>query len=411
MTLSPVDSPLAKWGFSEWLAACTVSGEAYQVPELDDVNDAVIRMDGKEVVNFAGIGILGWQHDPQVRRVFAESAEAYGLAVGGSRMVQGVSRPHLELESLLAEVTGKESALTFGTGMLANVGFVNAMAARFSFNDRPGVDNSDMVFVLDRDSHWSMWKAAEKAELGRQLVTFRHNDTAHLRQVLHKHRGKRLVVGFETVYSADGTIAPVGEILDLCEEYEAVSYADDANGFLVYGHGERRFAQQYEDLSRVTFRMVTFSKSIGLSGGAVAGPADAMEAFQYLSGTSMFTANVQPPTASAVSHVMRRMLQDPSVMGGYLDRIDRMRERLIAIGCVINETPTYVTSISVGSDDIAVRVRQDFLDRGYLVPMFRYPAVKKNRAVIRLLLNNRLSEDHLEGFIGTLSELKQKYGF
>jgi 5-aminolevulinate synthase/8-amino-7-oxononanoate synthase len=105
------------------------------------------------------------------------------------------------------------------------------------------------------------------------------------------------------------------------------------------------------------------------------------------------------------------MRQDPSIMEHYLDRVDRLRARLVEIGCTVNPTPTYVISIPVGSRDTAVKVRTDFLRRGYLVPMFGYPAVKKNEAVIRLMMNNRISDADLEGFIDTLAELKKTHGF
>jgi 5-aminolevulinate synthase/8-amino-7-oxononanoate synthase len=380
-------------------------------PELDGVNDAVVSIGGRKMVNLSGIGILGWQHDPDVRHAFTEAAQNYGLVVGGSRIVQGISRPHLELEQLVAGITGQQKALTYATGMLANVGLVNAMSARFSFDDRGGVDNSDMVLVLDRDSHWSMWKAAERFERGRTLLTFRHNDAGHLARVLARLGGRRVVVGFETVYSSDGSMAPVGEILDVCEEAGAVSFADDANGFMVYGNGGHRFAREYEDLRRVTFSMVTFGKSVGLAGGALAGPADAIDAFRYLSGTSMFTTNLQPPTAGAIVSVLRRMLSQPGIMEDYLDRVDRLRQQLAGIGATISPTPTYITSILIGDHDVAVRVRDEFLERGYLVPVFGYPAVKKGHAVIRLMVNNRLSDEHLDGFVAVLAELKQKYGF
>ncbi|ONH49611.1 aminotransferase class I/II [Frankia sp. CcI49] len=405
------EAALARWGFSEWIAQTRRTGEFIDTPELDGVNDAVISVDGRPMVNFSGIGILGWQHDPEVRRVFAAAAAEYGLVVGGSRLVQGLSRPHLELERLVAEITGKEKALTFATGLLANFGFVHAMKARFSFADEPGVNNADMVLVLDRDSHWSMWKAADGFKYGRNLFDFEHNDVAELRKLLAELGDRRVVVGFETVYSSDGSMAPVGEILDACEEFGAVSFVDDANGFMAYGNGGHRFAAEYEALRRATFRMVSFGKAVGLSGGAVVGPADAIDAFRFLSGTSIFTTNIQPPTAQAITHVLERMRRDPSVMERYLDRIDRLRERLIAVGCTINSTPTFVTSIAVGSNETAVRVRRDFLERGYLVPMFVYPAVRRNEAVIRLLVNNRLSDEQLDGFVETLAELRTIHGF
>jgi 8-amino-7-oxononanoate synthase len=162
VALSLMDSALAKWGFTEWVNASRQSCELYDPPVLNGLNDAVVDIKGRKLANFAGIGFLGWQHDSGVLTNFIEAAANYGLVTGGSRMTAGVSGPHLDVESLLCEITGKERALTFASGLLANVGFVNAMSSRFSFASGIGVDNADMVFVLDRDSHWSMWKAAEK---------------------------------------------------------------------------------------------------------------------------------------------------------------------------------------------------------------------------------------------------------
>lgn len=401
--------PIDRWGFSG-LARAARPLSAFLTPQLDGVNDAEISVGGRKLVNLAGIGILGWQHDPQVRRVFADTAATYGLVVGGSRMAQGISRPHRDLEALMCRITGRTGALTFATAMLANVGFVQAMTTLFSVAGTE-VDNTGTVLVLDRDSHWSMWKAAERLRPGSTLLAFRHNDPADLRRVLERTRGRKVVVGFETVYSADGSVAPVGEILDLCDDFGAVSFADDANGFMVYGNGGPRFAAEYEQLRRCTFVAVSFGKGVGLSGGALTGPAEAIEAFTYLSGTSMFTTNLQPPTAGAIGWVLRRMLAQPSVMERYLDRVDDLRDQLVRSGATIGPVPTHIVSIHVGADDIAARVRADFLERGYLVPVFRYPAVPRDRSLIRLMLNDRLSPAQVEGFVETLGDLRRIHGF
>lgn len=406
-----LSNPLQRWRFAEWLEVGRATGEVYDLPRLDDVNDAVVTIDGRKVRNFSGIGVLGWQHDPAVREVYVQAARTYGLVVGGSRMVQGLSWPHLSLERLLAETTGRDAAITFATGMLANLGFVAGMSARFSFNERPGLDNSDVVFVLDRHSHWTMWRAVEGFRHRTNLFTFRHNDPDDLRRVLEKVRGRKLIVGFETVYSADGSVAPVGALLDLCEEFGAVSFVDDANGFLMYGNGQRRFASEYDDLRRADFLMLALGKAVGITGGALVGPADAIEAFRYLAGTTIFTTNLQPTSAAAAGYVVERMRNDPSIADRYLDRVDAVRADLTAIGCMINPTPTYVTSVALGSDRTAITVREEFLRRGYLVPVFRYPAVRRNRAVLRLLINDRLSDTDLAAFVETLGELKHEYGF
>ena len=171
-------------------------------------------------------------------------------------------------------------------------GLSSCHGTRFSKSEDCSIDNRDTVFVLDRDSHWNLRKGVEWFPLNQQLFYFRHNDPAHLKEILAKLTGAKVVVIFESVYSTDGSIAPMGDLIDVCERYGAISYVDDANGFFIYGPSHRPFAQEFAHLQRATFIMVSLSKAIGLEGGAIMGPSDAIRAFELLSGTSIFTAAI-----------------------------------------------------------------------------------------------------------------------
>jgi len=341
-----------------------------------------VRRDGRELLNLASVNLLAPQAMPEVRETFQEAVEAYGLVTGGSRMTQGVCRPHRQLEELLARATGKEDAITFATGLLANIGFTNAMTTNFALGPSCQLANQDAVFVLDHDSHWSLWKGVSHLRMGKRLFAFRHNDPESLERVLRVHQSDKVVVVFETVYSSDGSAAPVGALRDVCERYAALSYVDDANGFLIYGPAHRPFAAEFAEVGRATFHMVSFSKAVGMEGGGIAGPSDAITAFEWSSGTSMFTAAMQPPTAATACKVAEHLLAVPSLVDRYLDRVRLFREKLLELGCVLNETPSYITSIFIGDDEVAARARDAFFERGLCVPVFRDPAVRRNRAVI-----------------------------
>lgn len=403
---------IAKWGFTEFVRNGIRNANVYEdVPRLDGTSDAVVRIGGRELVNFASCAFLGIQNDRRVLEHFQNATDRYGIVVGGSRATQGVSRAHKELEELLAEITGMESAISFGSGMLANLGFITAMGARLSMGKDTSVNNADTVFVLDRFSHWSLFKATEHLRFGHTLHTFKHNDAKHLDEVLNGLAGRKVVVVFESVYSADGSVAPVGDIVDVCQRHGAISYIDDANGFLVYGPDHGPYAQEYRDMRRADFVMVSFSKAVGLEGGGIAGPADAIHAFDVLSGTSMFTAAMQPPTASTAVYIMRTLRGDHSIVDEYLARVEKFRASLEGLGCTLSPTPTYIISVLIGHDDTAERVRREFIRRGFLVPVIRYPAVKRNEAVMRLMLYGRHTDAQVDGFVQTLAEVKSEYGF
>ncbi|MBP2474478.1 7-keto-8-aminopelargonate synthetase-like enzyme [Crossiella equi] len=404
-------APTAQWPFAQFLSTAETVNAKVDPPVVDGVVGPTIVQNGRELVNFASINFLNMHQRPEVRDYFISAVHSYGLTTGGSRMTQGIGRAHLEMEQEICRVTGKERAISFATGLLANFGFLNAMTKYLDLGDGWSCDNSDAVVVMDRHAHWSLLKAAEHLRHGKTLHTFRHNSPEDLEKVLKRVNATKCVVVFESVYSADGSVAPMGELIDICERYGALSFVDDANGFMLYGTDNRPFAAEFEAMRRATFIMMSFSKAVGIEGGAIAGPAEAVNAFEILSGTSMFTAAMQPPTAATVGHLIRKLDTDPSIVDNYLARVARFRARLTEIGAPPFDTPSYITSVLVGRDETAELVREAFVEKGFLIPLFMFPAVKRNQAVLRLIINNDHTDEQLESFLSTLAELKAKYDF
>ncbi|QBD77196.1 aminotransferase class I/II-fold pyridoxal phosphate-dependent enzyme [Ktedonosporobacter rubrisoli] len=400
-----------EWKFTEFVLAAQQESFLYDIPVVQGPAYTTVSIEQKAYVNFAGINFLGLQQDPQVLEYFTRAAYTYGLVTGGSRMTQGVSQAHRELEEMICRLTGKERTITFASGLLANLGFVHAMSSQCYMNPHCSIDNRDAIFVLDHDCHWSLWKAVERFPFGKQLFSFRHNTPAHLRELLIPLAGKKVIVIFESVYSSDGSIAPIGEILDICEEYGAISYVDDANGFLIYGPEQRPFAHEFAHLPRATFIMMSFAKSVGLEGGAIAGPHDAILAFELLSGTSLFTAAMQPPTASTAHMIIQKLQTHPHLVDTYLERAALFRQRLTEIGCTLYSSPSYITSIFVGSDSKVKCIRRAFHEQNYIIPVFHYPAVKQNQAIVRIILHAHHTEEQINAFLELLAELKKLYAF
>lgn len=400
------------WDNQKFLDDSNVKGYLHAgINVMDGMSGSRIQRNGKELINLAGINILGLQQDKKFIDIFCDKTRQYGLATGGSRLTQGVCVPHLQLEQKMSEIWGKEQSLTFGTGALANMGFLNAMTTSFQFDDDAKIDNRDVVFVLDRDCHWSLWNPLSKLEYGSQVFAFKHNNPYALEKVLQKIKSSKVVVIFETVYSSDGSVAPVDQLLDVCERYGALSYVDDANGFMIYGTPNRPFYKEYQALHKATFIMVSFSKAIGIEGGAISGPKEFISSFEFLSGTSVFTATMQPPTAATNQEIIEYLENNPQVMDNYLERCSRFREILIDEGFYLNSTPSYITSVFIGRDEVAELTRQDLLEMGYCVPIFRYPAVKRGQAVMRLMLNHQHTDSDMEQFVKDLKKVRSRYGF
>ncbi len=404
--------PLTRWGFDDFVSRSREKGYLYDPPCLDGISGSHAVQDGRTVINFAGINLLGLQEERSIMDTFCHSARRLGIVTGGSRATQGVNRVHATVEDRVSGICRTESSVTFATGLLANVGFLHTMTNRFGFDtDGCAIDNRDVVCVLDHDCHWSLWKGVSHLDFGKNLFIFRHNDVGHLRQILESLSGKRVLVVFESVYSADGSIAPIGEILDACESHGALSYVDNANGFLVYGSPECPLSDTFRDLPRATFQMLSFSKGVGLEGGAVCGPREAIETVLATSGTSLFTAAIQPPTAATIVAILDYVSANPDYLASYLDRAEELRHRLLAQGLRLYDEPSYILSVIVGDDDVAERVRARLLERGYLVPIFRYPAVKRGAAAMRLIMNARHTDADIDGLVGELTSARDDFGF
>jgi 7-keto-8-aminopelargonate synthetase-like enzyme len=404
---------LAPWAFAAFVEANT-HDTAYRPPVVDGPVGPTIVQGGRELVNFASISFLDLERHIPVRRHFAEGALAHGLSTSGSRMTQGICRPHQVLEETIARRTGKERAISFATGLLANIGFVTAMSSSAHFDTGIAVSNHDTVFVADRDVHWSIWKGLEGLGYGRNVHAFRHNDVADLARILDRiptGENRKIVVTAESIYSADGTMGPIVEILDECDRHGAISMIDDANGFMVYGPENRPYAREAAAIrERADFVMVSLSKAIGLEGGAIAGPAAAIDAFELLSGTSMFTAAIQPPTAHAAERTIEALADNPAIVDDYLAHAARLRRQIHDSGTPTTPTESYMLSVPIGSDAAALQMREWFVEDGYLVPVFSYPAVSRNQALLRLFPHAGHTEEQLDGFLRTLVTYQRRLG-
>ena len=220
-----------------------------------------------------------------------------------------------------------------------------------------------------------------------------------------------MVVVFESVYSADGSIAPMEALFDACEKYKAVSYVDDANGFMIYGPSQRPFAKEFSQMKRANFIMMSFSKAVGMEGGAIVGDNDAINSFEVLSGTSLFTAAIQPPTASTIQYIIKKLMNQPAIMDTYLERSLALRRQLEDMKFRLNDDPSYIISVMIGSDEKAVQVYDGFLSEKMIVPMFRYPAVKPGHALIRIMLNAHHTAQQEQHLLQVLAQLKNNYQF
>lgn len=396
------------WGFSQFAAGMREVGCSR--PPFSDVMPGPLQGVGDaKLINFAPVNFLNLQQREDVMDVIVDATKKLGIASGGSRMTQGVSIEHKSMEEALAAYHGKESAVSFGSGALANIGFTQMITANQMFNPSLTLDNSDVVMVFDRDCHWSLWKGVESLTYGDRLFSFKHNNVEHLESVLKDLQGRRTCVVFESVYSIDGTVAPMHDIVDVCEKYGALSYVDDANGFLIYGPSHRNFHREYQGMMRASFIMLSMKKAVGVEGGAVCGTADSTIALEP-GGTAMFTAGMSAPAAAATTYIVDLLSnREPQIVDDYLAKVATFRDRLLAEGMPVYKTDTCFTSVEIGDEKLAFEVYHAYLAEGIHLPIYAYPAAKRKKAVLRIIINDAHTDEHFDTFFDATRRIRDKY--
>lgn len=354
---------------------------------LDAADGPRVVRDGVALWNFAANDYLGLAHHPAVRDAFRDGLERFGHGAAASRLITGSHPPHAALESALAEAKGTEAALTFSSGFAAATGIVPALVGRDDF------------VVLDKLAHACLIDGAKLS--GATLRVFPHNDTAKLARLLEKiragHPRARILVLTESVFSMDGDLCPLREIIELKDAHDALLLLDEAHGFGVLGPTGMGLAEALGLQSRVEFHMGTLGKAAGLAGAYLACAADWRELLVNRARSFVFSTAPPPALAHAAAAALA-LIRSPE--GDHLrDALRANIERL---------RPGHPSPIlpHVLGDNRAALDAADFLERrGFLVPAIRYPTVPRGTARLRVSLSAAHPPEALDDLAAALADL------
>ncbi len=343
----------------------------------------VIEHGGRRILNFASNDYLDLARHPEVRAAAQQALQEYGAGAGASRLVTGNLPLHEELEAALAQHKRRPTSLLFGSGYLANAGIVTACVGR-----------GDTVFA-DRLVHASLIDAIllSRATLRR----FRHNDAAHLRECLSKHRGGgRLLVVTESVFSMDGDLAPLREIVACAQEKQAMMLIDEAHASGVFGPGGAGRVVEENLQDEIHFCMGTLSKAYGSYGGFVACSPKMRKFLINRARSLIYTTALPPPVVGAVLGALRVLQSDPERGARLLHRAEQFRDRLRGVGLNVLNSASQIIPILVGENrkalDLAERLRRDDI----VAVAIRPPTVPAGTARIRFSLTAAHDESDLD---------------
>jgi 8-amino-7-oxononanoate synthase len=337
------------------------------------------------VVNFSSNDYLGLSSHPQVIAAATEALNVYGAGARASRLVTGNSPVHEELEAELARFKGTEAALVFSSGYLANVGVIQVLSRR--------ADGSTVPVFMDKLSHACIVDGALATGKWR---TFAHNDVGALRGLLEGARSAaspRALVVTEGVFSMDGDVAPIAELLALCQEFDALLVIDDAHGTGTIGDGGRGTLSHFGIAARPrVIQIGTLSKALGSQGGFVAASQVIVDLLINRARTFIFDTGLAPTAAAAALAALRVLQAEPGRVGRLQSKAAELRKLL--------GHPDRVTPIIphiVGDAEAAVELSRRLLEAGYLVSAIRPPTVPPGTSRLRIAMSSEHEIGQLEG--------------
>ena len=339
---------------------------------------------------------LGLTTHPKVREAAIEAVKRYGTSCTGSRFLNGTLELHERLEHELAEWVGKEAALCFSTGMQVNLGTVSAIVSR-----------GDVV-ILDKEDHASIVDGA-RLSFGK-IDRYIHNDMEHLERTLQSipdTAGKLVVV--DGLFSMEGDLAPLPEMIPVIKKYGARLMVDDAHGMGVMGGG-RGTAAHFGVTKDVDLIMSTFSKSFASLGGFIAGDTDVVSYIKHHARSLIFSASIPPSNAAAALAALDVMRTEPDRPVRVLANAEKMRKGYRQLGFNIGNSVTPVVPIIIGDDQLTFLMWKTLFDEGVFVNPVISPAVSSGHQLLRTSYMATHTDEQLDKVLEIFEKVGKKLG-
>ena len=360
--------------------------------KIESDQDTEVLIDGKKVLMFGSNAYLGLTNHPEVKAAAIAAVEKYGTGCAGSRFLNGTLDSHLELEKRLAAFAGKEDAIIFSTGFQVNLGVISCLLGREDY------------IIWDALDHASIIEGIRLSPA--KSLRYKHNDMEALERRLKQcEDGKIKLIVVDGVFSMEGDLCKLPEIIKLAEKYGASVMVDEAHGFGVLGDHGRGVCNHFGLTGKVDLIMGTFSKSFASIGGFIAGSKTTINYIRHHARSYIFSASCTPAATAAASKALDIMLREPERVQALQEKTQYCLERFRSLGFEIGNTSTPIIPLFVRDNEKTFRVTAALFHEGVFVNPVVAPAVAPEDTLIRFSLMATHTYEQLDRAIDTLHKV------
>ena len=346
-----------------------------ELPVSETPCEAIITLNGKSVINLSSNNYLGFANHPRLKEKAIEAINHYGVGAGAVRTIVGNMDIHEQLDQKIAQFKKEEAALVFQSGFMCNVGVIQAVT-----------DKGDLI-ISDALNHASIIDGVKLSKADKAI--YKHSDMADLERILKekRHLYNQVLIITDGVFSMDGDIAKLPEIVRLAKQYKALTYVDDAHGSGVLGESGRGTVDHFHLHGQVDFIIGTLSKAIGVVGGYVAGSLAMKQYLLHRGRPLLFSTSLMPSAAAAIIEAFTMLEESTSYTEKLWDNSRYLKAKLKEKGFDIGHSETPITPVMIGDESKTMAFSKALLQHGVYVSGIVFPTVPKGYGRIRIMVS------------------------
>ncbi len=390
---------MAKLDFiQEDLEALKKEGLYIHIRVIGSPQDAWTVVNGKKVLNMCSNNYLGFANHPKLKEAAKKAIEDYGVGPAAVRTIAGTMTLHLELEKKLAAFKGREAVISFQSGFNANLATIPALVGR-----------EDVIFS-DELNHASIIDGCRLSRA--KIVRYAHADPEDLAEKMEQEAKnyRRALVVTDGVFSMDGDIAPLPEIVEVAKKYDAIVMVDDAHGEGVLGRDGRGIVDHFGLHEDVDIEVGTLSKAFGVVGGYVAGNAEIVEYLRQKARPFLFSSAVTPPDVAACIAAVDILTESGELVEKLWENTRYFKEGMKSLGFDIGQSVTPITPVMLGEATLAQEFSKRLFDEGVFAQAIGYPTVPRGKARIRVMLSAVHSKEDLDFALDKFAKIGRELG-